>query len=102
MPSAGSSISATPCSTGSVSRPHVVLVGAVQDPQVRAWANGPVATSDEANRQAQRPAPEAARDLVESGPDHPGTRTGGRPAAGGGSTVVDVPPGPAGQRGESA
>jgi len=63
-----------------LTRSHVVLVGAVQDPQVRAWADGPVTTADEAYRQAA-----AARTL----------RARERAAArlrAAGATVVDVAP----------
>jgi len=63
-----------------LTRAHVVLVGAVQDPQVRAWADGAVATADDAYRQAA-----AARTL----------RARERAAArlrAAGATVVDVAP----------
>ncbi len=63
-----------------LTRSHVLLVGAVQDPQVRAWADGPVADADDAYRQAA-----AARTL----------RARARAAArlrAAGAVVVDVPP----------
>jgi uncharacterized protein (DUF58 family) len=63
-----------------LARSHVVLVGAIQDPQVRAWADGPVDDADGAYRQAA-----AARTL----------RARERAAArlrAAGATVVDVPP----------
>jgi uncharacterized protein (DUF58 family) len=63
-----------------LTRSHIVLVGAVQDPQVRAWADGPVATSDEAYRQAAAARTIRARD-----------RAAGRLRAAG-ATVVDVAP----------
>ena len=63
-----------------LTRSHLVLVGAIQDPQVRAWADGPVGDADDAYRQAA-----AARTL----------RARARAAArlrAAGATVVDVPP----------
>ena len=57
-----------------LTRSHLLLVGAVQDPQVRAWADGPVADADDAYRQAA-----AARTLRA-----PGAR------AACGATVVDA------------
>lgn len=63
-----------------LTKSHLLLVGAVQDPQVRAWADGPVDDVDAAYRQAA-----AARTL----------RARERAAArlrAAGATVVDVPP----------
>ncbi|MFP5578921.1 MAG: DUF58 domain-containing protein [Acidimicrobiia bacterium] len=63
-----------------LTRSHLLLVGAIQDPQVRAWADGPVDDADGAYRQAA-----AARTL----------RARERAAArlrAAGATVVDVPP----------
>ncbi len=63
-----------------LTRSHLLLVGAIQDPQVRAWADGPVDDVDGAYRQAA-----AARTL----------RARERAAArlrAAGATVVDVPP----------
>lgn len=63
-----------------LARSHLVLVGAVQDPQVRAWADGPVHDAEGAYRQVA-----AARTL----------RARERAAArlrAAGATVVDVPP----------
>ncbi len=63
-----------------LTRSHLLLVGAIQDPQVRAWADGPVTDVEGAYRQAA-----AARTL----------RARERAAArlrAAGATVVDVPP----------
>lgn len=63
-----------------LTRSHLLLVGAIQDPQVRAWADGSVDDADGAYRQAA-----AARTL----------RARERAAArlrAAGATVVDVPP----------
>lgn len=63
-----------------IARSHLLLVGAVQDPEVRAWADGPVTDAAEAYRQAA-----AARTM----------RTRERAAArlrAAGATVVDVAP----------
>ncbi|HEU5083514.1 MAG TPA: DUF58 domain-containing protein [Acidimicrobiales bacterium] len=63
-----------------LTRSHLLLVGAVQDPQVRAWADEPVTDAEGAYRQAA-----AARTL----------RARERAAArlrAAGATVVDVPP----------
>lgn len=63
-----------------LTRSHLLLVGAIQDPQVRAWADGEVTDADGAYRQAA-----AARTL----------RARERAAArlrAAGATVVDVPP----------
>jgi len=63
-----------------LTRSHLLLVGAVQDPQVRAWADGSVTDAEGAYRQAA-----AARTL----------RARERAAArlrAAGATVVDVPP----------
>jgi uncharacterized protein (DUF58 family) len=63
-----------------LTRSHLLLVGAIQDPQVRAWADGPVSDADGAYRQAA-----AARTLRAR--ERAATRL--RAA---GATVVDVPP----------
>ena len=63
-----------------ISRSHLLLVGAIQDPQVRAWADAPVTDADSAYRQAA-----AARTL----------RSRARAAArlrAAGAIVVDAPP----------
>ncbi len=63
-----------------LSRSHLLLVGAIQDPQVRAWADAPVTDDESAYRQAA-----AARTL----------RSRARAAArlrAAGATVVDAPP----------
>ncbi len=63
-----------------LTRSHLLLVGAIQDPQVRAWADAPVVDEESAYRQAA-----AARTL----------RSRARAAArlrAAGATVVDVPP----------
>ena len=63
-----------------LTRSHLLLVGAIQDPQVRAWADGPVDDADGAYRQAA-----AARTLRAR------ERAAVRLRAAG-ATVVDVPP----------
>ncbi len=63
-----------------LTRSHLLLVGAIQDPQVRAWADGPVTDEVEAYRQVA-----AARTLRAR------ERAAGRLRAAG-ATVVDVPP----------
>lgn len=63
-----------------LTRSHLILVGAIQDPQVRAWADGPVSDADEAYRQAAAARTLRARD-----------RAAARLRAAG-ATVVDVPP----------
>ncbi len=63
-----------------LTRSHLLLVGAIQDPQVRAWAEAPVVDDESAYRQAA-----AARTL----------RSRARAAArlrAAGATVVDAPP----------
>ncbi len=63
-----------------ITRSHLLLVGAIQDPEVRAWADGPVTDQESAYRQAA-----AARTL----------RARARAAArlrAAGATVVDAPP----------
>lgn len=63
-----------------ITRSHLLLVGAIQDPEVRAWAEAPVTDQESAYRQAA-----AARTL----------RARARAAArlrAAGATVVDVPP----------
>ena len=63
-----------------LSRSHLLLVGAIQDPEVRAWADAPVTDDESAYRQAA-----AARTL----------RSRARAAArlrAAGATVVDAPP----------
>ncbi len=64
-----------------VTRTHLVLVGAVRDPQVEAWASGPVSGDDEAYRQVA-----AVESLVDR------ERTAAR-LRGMGVTVVDAAPG---------
>lgn len=61
-------------------RSHLLLVGAVQDPEVRAWADAPVTDEESAYRQAA-----AARTLQAR------ARAAARLRAAG-ATVVDVPP----------
>lgn len=63
-----------------LTRSHLLLVGAIQDPEVRAWADAPVTDEESAYRQAA-----AARTLQAR------ARAAARLRAAG-ATVVDVPP----------
>ena len=67
-----------PCST----RSHLLLVGAVQDPEVRAWADGAARPTPTAPTGRRRPPGRCER----------GRRAAARLRAAG-ATVVDAPPG---------